>query len=149
MEAPMMESTPPQGPGLGPESIPGILDEGTLAHLLDVELARARRYEHPFSLMRVTLPDGPPARLRLVAGALRLHTRWSDSVGVFETDSLMLILRDTAAPAAHAAAQKIAAATREELGPLSTALRMEIVAWRKGDDRTRMLARLRPLTEDA
>ena len=73
--------------------IPGILDEQTLEHLLDVELARARRYEHPFSLLRVRASEIDA--LREMAGALRLHTRWADSVGVVDGAALLVILRDT------------------------------------------------------
>lgn len=134
---------------LGVDGIPGILDEATLAHLLEVELARARRYEHPFSVMRVSLAEGHGG-LRHAAGALRLHTRWADSVGVFEGNTLMVVLRDTSADAALAAARKIREAARDEMGPAAAAtMTLEIAAWRKGDDRQRMLDRLRPLDYDA
>ena len=123
------------------ERIPGILDEHTLQHLLDVELARARRYEHPFSLLRVRTDN--MGALREVAGALRLHTRWADSVGVLDGSALLVILRDTAREGAQTAAAKILGLLREEL-PVSimSALLLDSAAWRKGDDRSRLLARL-------
>ena len=121
--------------------IPGILDEQTLEHLLDVELARARRYDHPFSLLRVRTDN--IGALREVAGALRLHTRWADSVGILEGRALLVILRDTAREGAQTAAAKILGSLREEL-PVSimSALLLDSAAWRKGDDRSRLLARL-------
>ncbi len=75
--------------GRSVESIPGILDEPTLQQLLDVELARARRYEHPFALLRVHVLGSNV--LRDVAGALRLHTRWADSIGILDESNLLVI----------------------------------------------------------
>jgi GGDEF domain-containing protein len=121
--------------------IPGILDGQTLGHLLDVELARARRYEHPFSLLRVRASDIDA--LRVVAGALRLHTRWADSVGVLDGKALLVILRDTPLEGAQTVAAKILESLNEELPvPIMEALLLDSVAWRKGDDRSRLLARL-------
>ena len=53
----------PVGDTVGVDVIPGILDEETLSHLLEVEFARARRYEHPFSLMRVHMCEPDRARV--------------------------------------------------------------------------------------
>jgi hypothetical protein len=126
---------------LGADGIPGILDRDTLDHLLDVEFARARRYEHPFALFRVCITQ--PAPVRLVAGALRLHTRWSDSVGVLESGVLLVILRDTARGAAEAAVAKITTSLERELGSATlSALSFDFAAWRKGDDRERLISRL-------
>lgn len=142
--------TSPTVETLGVDGIPGILDEATLSHLLEVELARARRYEHPFSLMRVRVTEGHGGLLRHAAGALRLHTRWADSVGACEDESIMVVLRDTSSEAALAAARKIRAAVRDEMGPqAAAAMTLEIAAWRKGDDRARLLSRLSPLEHDA
>ena len=124
------------------ESIPGVIMPDTLRHLLDVELARARRYEHPFALLRVGAGDDA-ARLRAVAGALRLHTRWADSVGFDDDGALLVILRDTPADGARAFRDKLAASLEQELGAeVSAALRLSVAAWRKGDDRARLFARL-------
>lgn len=121
--------------------IPGILDEQTLQHLLDVELARARRYEHPFSVLRMRTNDIDA--LREVAGALRLHTRWADSVGILDGAALLVILRDTPNVGAQTAATKILEALNAELSaPIMQALVLDSAAWRKGDDRARLLARL-------
>ena len=123
------------------ERIPGILDGQTLTHLLDVELARARRYEHPFSLLRVV--GGERRMLLEIAGALRLHTRWADSIGVLDGAALLVILRDTSLAGAQTAGVKILAALSEELAaPIMAALVLDSAAWRKGDDRARLLARL-------
>ena len=129
----------PQGVG----SIPGIIEPETLAHLLDVELARARRYEHPFALLRLAAGGGlDAARLRSAAGALRLHTRWADSVGLGEDGALLVILRDTPAEGARAAVSKIRTSLEEELGESAAELELGMAIWRKGDDRERLLARL-------
>lgn len=126
------------------ERIPGIIEQETLEHLLDVELARARRYEHPFALLRVALGDELlPDRLRAAAGALRLHTRWADSVGLAHDGALLVILRDTPAEGARAAVAKIRTSLDEELGDLARELLLTSATWRKGDDRDRLLARLR------
>jgi len=132
------------GPGTpGVDGIPGILDEPTLAHVLEVEFARARRYEHPFSLLRVSVAGGDGRALRRVAGALRLHTRWADSVGTLAPDALLVVLRDTPPEAARAAVDKIRAAVTGEVGAEDAGvLVMESAAWRKGDDLERLLARL-------
>ena len=121
--------------------IPGILDEPTLEHLLDVELARARRYEHPFALLRVRTSDH--SVLRDVAGALRLHTRWADSIGILDQADLLIILRDTPSEGAHAVAAKILESLNGELPiPIMKSVELGTAAWRKGDDRSRLLARL-------
>lgn len=138
------------GEVLGVDGIPGILDQYTLEQLLEVEFARARRYDYPFALLRVTKADGDGAVLRRAAGALRLHTRWADSVGAFGDGALLVLLRDTHGDGARSAVAKIRASLEEELGPAAAAgLTFESASWRKGDDRERMLARLRPVGEDA
>lgn len=123
------------------ESIPGVLDEATLQQLLDVELARARRYEHPFALLRVHVLDCNV--LRDVAGALRLHTRWADSIGVLDEANLLVILRDTPHEGARTVAAKILHSLTTEL-PVDVMHKVQLqsAAWRKGDDRARLLGRL-------
>jgi len=123
------------------ESIPGILDESTLQQLLDVELARARRYEHPFALLRVRVLNS--GVLRDVAGALRLHTRWADSIGVLNDCNLLVILRDTPTEGARTVAEKILDSLTTEL-PVDVMheVQLQSAAWRKGDDRSRLLSRL-------
>ena len=76
MRAIGMEIAP--GGTLGIENIPGILDRETLLHLLEVELARARRYEHPFSLMSVRMADAQRDLLDLFGG----HPLQADPDGV-------------------------------------------------------------------
>lgn len=123
------------------ENIPGILDESTLQQLLDVELARARRYEHPFALLRVRILDS--GVLRDVAGALRLHTRWADSIGVLDDSNLLVILRDTPSEGARTVSAKILDSLTTEL-PVGVMheVQLQSAAWRKGDDRSRLLSRL-------
>ena len=128
--------------------IAGILERDTMEHLLDVEFARARRYEHPFALLCVKVPSSREVQIRLVAGALRLHTRWADSVGMLDGDGLLVILRDTRTDAARAAAATIAASVAEELGAdACEGLVFTCAAWRKGDDRERLLSRLAPVSD--
>ena len=123
------------------ENIPGILDEPTLQQLLDVELARARRYEHPFALLRVRVLDS--TMLRDVAGALRLHTRWADSIGVIDEVNLLIILRDTPNEGARTVAAKILHSLTAELAcDVMHQVQLQSAAWRKGDDRARLLHRL-------
>ena len=149
MMMPSPDNSPSEGsatpPAAGFDGIPGILDAATLAHLLQVEMARARRYEHPFTLLRLTVSDGVPDQdARRVAGALRLHTRWADSVGAEEDGSLLVILRDTPEAGARAAVAKIRQSLGHELeAPAGGQFRLASAAWRKGDDLARLMARLR------
>jgi len=131
-----------------PAAVPGVLDEQTMSHLLDVELARARRYQHPFAIVAVST-GGDAAAWRRVAGALRFHTRWADSVGAFG-GALLVILRDTQPDGARVAGEKIAASLAGELaGVHDGPLRLEIACWRKGDDRLGLLGRTALLKRDA
>jgi hypothetical protein len=135
-----------EAPATDPDlhGIPGILDADTLAHLLQVELARARRYEHPFTLLRLKMREGVGAdNARRAAGALRLHTRWADSMGIATDGSLLVILRDTSEGGADAVVTKIAEFLREELSaPGPDIFELSSAAWRKGDDLARLMNRL-------
>lgn len=138
----LMQSTiPPRSdpPRDAPVAVAGVLDERTVSHLLDVELARARRYEHPFALVRIDAGSDPGARRRL-AGALRDQTRWADSIGEFD-GALLVILRDTSPDGARFACEKIGTVLAGELDGAVT-LRLASASWRKGDDRASLLARL-------
>jgi hypothetical protein len=131
----------PDPPPAAAVAVPGVLDEHTMSHLLDVELARARRYEYPFALVRVSV-GGDVAAARRLSGVLRFHTRWADSVGSFG-DALLVILRDTAPDGARFALEKIGASLSTEAAATGGgALRLASVSWRKGDDRASLLARL-------
>lgn len=123
------------------DAVPGVVDEHVMSHLLDVELARARRYEHPFALVRVSV-GGDAETWRRTAGVLRFHTRWADSVGSFG-GALLVILRDTAPDGARFALEKIGASlSNESAAPGERPLRLAGASWRKGDDRAGLLARL-------
>lgn len=131
----------PDPPSAAAVAVPGVLDEHTMAHLLDVELARARRYEHPFALVRVTV-SGDAAAARRLSGVLRFHTRWADSVGSFG-GALLVILRDTTPDGARFALEKIGASLSHEAAAAGGgALSLASASWRKGDDRASLLARL-------
>jgi hypothetical protein len=122
-------------------AVPGVLEEHTMSHLLDVELARARRYEHPFALVQVTV-GGDAAAARRLSGVLRFHTRWADSVGSFG-GALLVILRDTAPDGARFALEKIGASLSNEAAAIGAgALGLAGACWRKGDDRASLLTRL-------
>jgi hypothetical protein len=134
---------PGDPPGPSAQDIPGVVAWDTLCHLVDVEVARARRYGHPFALVRVALESqAGAARLREVTGALRLHTRWADSVGIGAQGAVLVILRDTPADGALVALEKVRASLAEELGASAAGLGLSCASWRKGDDRDALLARL-------
>jgi len=133
------------------EPILGVLDRAQLARELDVELSRSRRYEYPFALLRLKMSDAtgqapPEALSQRLCGAVRLFVRWSDSVAR-ETDSQYLILlRETDAKGARTAADKLLSAIRRELAHEADQLcfQYRTAAWRKGDHRGALLARLDP-----
>lgn len=140
--AALMQSTvPPRSdpPLDAAVAVAGVLDEFTMSHLLDVELARARRYEDPFALVRIEAGSDPGTRRRL-AGALRDQTRWADSIGEFG-GALLVILRNTSPDGARFACEKIGTVLAGESGA-AVALRLASASWRKGDDRASLLARL-------
>jgi hypothetical protein len=131
----------PDPPSAAAVAVPGVLDEHTMSHLLDVELARARRYEHPFALVRVIV-RGDAAVAGRLSGVLRFHTRWADSVGTFG-GALLVILRDTAPDGARFALEKIGASLSTEAAATGGgSLSLASASWRKGDDRASLLARL-------
>ncbi len=120
-----------------PERVPGVLFGDALRHVVDVEIARSRRYGSPFVLLRVGLAAEPVSAeiRRKLAGALRAATRWADTVGAEDDGTLIVILRETDAQGAAAVVSKVQARVSEGL-PASTASKVciEKAAWRKGDD---------------
>ena len=130
-----------------PQRVPGVLTGEALRHILDVELARSRRYESPFVLLRVVLGAGSVAQPHAsvtprLAGAVRSATRWADTVGADEDGSLLIILRETDARGAEAVVSKIEQRMQDllEAGMLA-GVRIETAAWRKGDDLDSLKAR--------
>jgi hypothetical protein len=136
-------------PGPAPQRVPGVLMGEALRHILDVELARSRRYESPFVLLRVVVgaAAGFPGEqtagiVRKVAGAVRGATRWADTVGAEDDGSLLIILRETDAGGAGAVVSKIQQRMEGLLdGSELARIRIEKAAWRKGDDLDSLRAR--------
>ena len=131
------------------ERVTGILDSSVLSHELEVELARSRRYEHPFALLRIKVAgvDGrlpAEALLHRLSGALRLVVRWSDSVAREAVDQYLLLLRETGVGGARTAAQNLLVALAAELPDAAQTLSFQVhtAAWRKGDHLGALLARL-------
>ena len=131
-----------------PERVPGVLFGEALRHVLDVELARSRRYDSPFVLLRVFLASldehtAPDASMRRkLAGAVRSATRWADTVGSEGDGSLLIILRETEAAGADAVVEKIEARTAELLQESAlNPVRIERAVWRKGDDLEKLKGR--------
>lgn len=127
-----------------PERVPGVLFGEALRHVLDVELARSRRYDSSFVLLRVGLVGDAAANdtRRKLAGALRSATRWADTVGAEDDGTLIVILRETDALGASAVVAKIQARVAEELMESGTSqVRIEKAIWRKGDDLASLQAR--------
>ena len=129
---------------------PGVLIGEALRHVLDVELARSRRYERPFVLLKVALEEcgldevSQGRMVRKVAGAVRTSTRWADTVGRSDDGTLLVILRETDLPGADAVIEKmsrrISEALKEERAPAVQILKS---TWRKGDDLDAMTSRFR------
>lgn len=144
--------SPATGPDPDAVRVPGVLSGDALRHVLEVELARSRRYESVFVLLRIELVavcgDLPPledvaAHERTLAGAVRGATRWADTVGAEEAGGLVVILRETDAVGAAAVIAKIRAEAAQLLPPDAlSALRIRQAAWRKGDDLARLRSRL-------
>ena len=94
---------------------------------LDLEIARARRYEHTMSLLMVGVEDWPTlvaqrgpiaARRRLaeVAEAVRLIVRDVDSVSVYGLGLLAILLPETALAGAAVVAEKVERVAHEQGG---------------------------------
>jgi hypothetical protein len=143
---------PVMEPGPVTDRVPGVLTGEALLHVLDVELARSRRYESVFVLLHIELlplsGDLPlntehVQQRRALAGAVRSATRWADTVGSEHDGSLVVILRETDAAGAAAVVAKIEAEAAMLLPAAAVAgLRIRQAAWRKGDDLPRLRARM-------
>ena len=135
----------PTPPGHG--SIPGVLSGEALRHVLDVELARSRRYETCFVILKAVLDDAgwddlTCVRLqRQVAAAVRAATRWADTVGRDDDGQVLVILRETNLAGADAVIEKMRTRIAEQSGD-APPVRILKSSWRKGDDLDAMLRRL-------
>lgn len=79
-----------------------------MAAALTLEIERARRFDHEFSLVRLCV-GGAHYRHHL-AGELRLHLRQIDQVAV-DSQGVCLVLAETGRAGAEAAARRLVAAT--------------------------------------
>jgi len=125
------------------------MGEEVLGRELEIELARSRRYENPFALLRLTVTDDqgqvPGAELlHRLGGSLRLAVRWSDSIGREADNQYLILLRETQSRGASIAADKLQVAIREDLAVSAESLcfRVQTAAWRKGDHLGALLERL-------
>ena len=107
------------------DSLTGLANRRKLFDFLSLTLARAERYETPFSLLMLDIDGfkplndahGHPAGddvLRHVAALLKDNTRASDIVGRYGGDEFMLILPESTAYHGVALAEKLRAAFTSE-----------------------------------
>jgi GGDEF domain-containing protein len=89
-------------------------DPAYFAYRLELEMARARRYSHPLSLLTLTVQppnEGGTTRVRLdsLAAALRDLCRPSDIVGRADEKSIGVILPETGFDHLHSPRSRLAA----------------------------------------
>jgi diguanylate cyclase (GGDEF)-like protein len=105
------------------DSLTGLVNGRAFAARLTQELERNRRYPRPLALLYLDLDDFKvindshghqtgDAVLRLVADAMRSSVRQADIVGRLGGDEFAVLMPETDAPLADAAAQRLAAGLR-------------------------------------
>ena len=105
------------------DQLTGVLNARAFADRLTQELERNRRYPRPLSLLYLDLDDFKVINdshghqtgdgvLRLVADAMRTSVRQSDIVGRLGGDEFAVLMPETDAPLADAAAKRLAASLR-------------------------------------
>ena len=130
----------------------GLLSRDAAQHRLSIEISRSRRYDNPLSCVIVRARDtatdgahhaGVPQALHLLSRMLKEQLRWVDVLGMWDPDSLLLILPETSAEAVGVLtaklAEKAAALFPAELAGIT--VDWGASTWRKGDDATRLLKR--------
>ena len=105
------------------DQLTGVLNARAFADRLTQELERNRRYPRPLSLLYLDLDNFKvindshghqtgDAVLRLVADAMRTSVRTADIVGRLGGDEFAVLMPETDAPLADAAAKRLAASLR-------------------------------------
>jgi len=123
-----------------------LLDESLFLGALKREQRRADRFEEPFALMRITVPDSLQAESRWpsVVEALFARTRGTDIVGWYQQGTVIGLIFDLAQDA-HEAATRLATTVQAELARgLATAaagcsIRLDIYSPRALSPATRSL----------
>ena len=106
------------------DQLTGVLNARAFAERLTQELERNSRYPRPLSLLYLDLDNFKiindshghqtgDAVLRLVADAMRTSVRQSDVVGRLGGDEFAVLMPETDAPLADAAAKRLAASLRD------------------------------------
>lgn len=135
----------------------GLLSRRAMMALLEVEVARSRRYRNALSVMVMSL-KGPVTRLHdadadrvmaRVTGVLRDQLRWADMIGRVDRTDFLLMMPETDEPAA----QTLGGRLRELLIAMEMPLGVGrtvaldacfgIAEWKEPDDVVRILRRVR------
>lgn len=130
----------------------GLLSRDAALHRLSIEISRSRRYENPLSCVIVRARDtagersphtAVPQALHLLSRMLKEQLRWVDVLGMWDAESLLLILPETSAEAVALLTGKLAekAATLFPEALATIAVGWGASTWRKGDDASRLLKR--------
>lgn len=103
----------------------GLYDRRTMWSRLAEEVARARRYHYPFSLMLVAFqapePHAAVAELLELARLLKLHTRAADILARYSEDTLAVLLPCTDERGAMRLAERVRQIVLEDM-PLHPSL---------------------------
>lgn len=146
-------SLPQSGEVIDP--VTGTLDRAGIAHTLESEVSRSRRYQNPLAVIRLRLEvrstDLQHANvdqlMAATARVLREQTRWVDRIGRWSEWEFLLVLPESNAPAAASLAKKI---ERHSTDPIasdgahdlpSVTVRFGIAEWQRGDDAVNLLER--------
>lgn len=148
------------------DSLTGLANRRALLQHLEPLVSRSRRYGNPLGVIRVRIDD--PAQLDQRHGAgtgqsvmlsisreLKDQLRWTDVIGRLDAGEFLLLLPETARPAATALAGKIAARlsavalTGADGRPVALTARYGVSGWDKGDDSRRLLERAAQLAAQA
>jgi len=133
------------------DSLTGLANRRALAHALNVQVSRSRRYHNPLSLalvrveapgMRMPLPD---EAILAMSRFLRERLRWVDELGRHSGDTFLLILPETDVEAAQQLLEKIRTEASDLVPPsphqgLALRFRIGVAQWHSGLDATRLLA---------
>jgi GGDEF domain-containing protein len=129
----------------------GVLDRVSVAHVLQSEVARCRRYGNPLAIVLIALDASSGRGFEASDGAcapavlgrlLVEQTRWADCVGRWSPDSYLLVLPETTLSAAQQLVSKVNAAIAQlMLDQLCISTRMAAEEWRQGDDARALLKR--------
>lgn len=135
----------------------GLLSRRAMMALLDVEVARSRRYRNTLTVMVMSL-QGPAAALQQddadkvmarIAGVLRDRLRWADMIGRVDRTDLMLMLPETDLQASlilETRLRELLLAMEVSIGA-GTKVALDacfgIAEWQEPDDVVRILRRVR------